>query len=105
MATFRVQKNRDNPYTVMSNFHLRDRRLSWKAKGLLSYLLHLPDDWKINIEDLKKRSRSKRISTETAVEELIYFGYIEKVTRKQYKDSEGKFCAHDYDVFEKPVKL
>ena len=43
MAVFRVERTGD--YTVMSNFHLKDKRLSLKAKGLLSQMLSLPDDW------------------------------------------------------------
>lgn len=43
MAVFRVERTRD--YTVMSNYHLRDKRISLKAKGLLSMMLSLPDDW------------------------------------------------------------
>lgn len=102
MATFRIQKDKDNPYTVMGNFHLRDHRISWQAKGLLSYLLHLPNDWKITVDDLRKRSKNGRSATESSLKELIKYKYIKKSERKQLKDRNGKFLPHDYDVYEKP---
>lgn len=102
MATFRIQKDKENPYTVMGNHHFRDHRMSWQAKGLLSYLLHLPDDWKVTIDDLRKRSKNGRTSTESIVKELIKLKYIKKHSRKQLKGYHGKFLPHDYDVYEKP---
>ena len=50
MPTFRVEKNKG--FTVMSNYHLRDKNLSLKAKGLLSYMLSLPEDWDYSIDGL-----------------------------------------------------
>ena len=52
MAVFRVERTRD--YTVMSNYHLRDKRISLKAKGLLSMMLSLPDDWNYTTRGLAK---------------------------------------------------
>ena len=54
MAVIRVEKNKN--YTVMSNVHLRDKALSLKAKGLLSLILSLPDDWQYNVKGLAERS-------------------------------------------------
>ena len=102
MTIFRIKKDKHNPYTMMSNWHLRDEKLSWKAKGMLSFLLHLPDYWHISLEDLKKRAKDQRNSTETTMKELIREGYIVKKNRKRIKDSMGRFIPHDYDVFEKP---
>ena len=60
MSTFRVNKNVN--YTVMSNHHLQDKRLSLKAKGLLSYMLSLPDDWDYSLKGLTEKcgSRTRR---------------------------------------------
>ena len=55
MSVFRIDKNGN--YTVMSNYHLRDRRLSYKAKGLLSFMLSLPDDWDYSINGLVSISK------------------------------------------------
>lgn len=52
MSVFRVEKNKN--YTVISNYHLRDKNLSLKAKGLLSYMLSLPDNWDYSLEGLVK---------------------------------------------------
>ena len=52
MAVFRIEKTRD--YTVMSNYHLRDRSLSLKAKGLLSLMLSLPEDWDYTMKGLAR---------------------------------------------------
>ena len=50
MAVFRIEKN--NNYTVMSNYHLRDKKLTFKAKGMLSFMLSLPDDWDYSLNGL-----------------------------------------------------
>lgn len=50
MSVFKIEKSKD--YTIMSNYHLRDRNLSYKAKGLLSFMLSLPDDWDYSLAGL-----------------------------------------------------
>lgn len=103
MAIIRVKKDKDNPYVMINKTPLNDDCLSWKAKGLLSYLLSLPDDWAINIEDLKKRSKDGKDGTTAGIKELMKAGYI---TRDR-KRIEGKFKGYDYTVHEispKPEK-
>ena len=68
MSTFRVNKNVN--YTVMSNHHLQDKRLSLKAKGLLSYMLSLPDDWDYSLKGLTTGCRDGIDSVRSAVHEL-----------------------------------
>ena len=68
MSTFRVNKNVN--YTVMSNHHLQDKRLSLKAKGLLSYMLSLPDDWDYSLKGLTVGCKDGLDSVRTAVLEL-----------------------------------
>ena len=74
MAVFRVERNAN--YTTMSNYHLRDRRLSLKAKGLLSVFLSLPDEWHYSINGLLKITKEGRDSVIAAVRELEKTGYL-----------------------------
>lgn len=102
MAIIRVIKDKSNPYVMLNKTCLCDEKLSWKAKGLHSYLLSLPDDWKIYIEDLKNRSKDGRDSTTTAINELIALGYIKRTPSKDEKT--GKFKGgYDYEVYEMPI--
>ena len=87
MAVFRVEKNKG--YTVMSNHHLRNKELSLKAKGLLSQMLSLPEDWDYTLAGLSR----------TAVWELEKAGYI---TRRQGRDEKGKMTAIEYTIYEQP---
>mgnify|MGYP001164423491 CR=1 FL=1 len=82
MSTFRVNKNVN--YTVMSNHHLQDKRLSLKAKGLLSYMLSLPDDWDYSLKGLTVGCKDGLDSVRTAVLELEEHGYVRRQkVRKQ----------------------
>lgn len=74
----RVKKDSENPYVMMNKLFLSDTRLSWKAKGLLSYLLSKPDNWKIIIESLIKESTDGERSTRSALNELKEFNYIQR---------------------------
>ncbi|MGD8707118.1 MAG: helix-turn-helix domain-containing protein [Nitrosopumilaceae archaeon] len=96
----RVQKNKNNPYVIINKNFLQNKNLSWKAKGLLSYLLSLPDNWEIKVEDLKNRSTDGRDSTNTIIKELITYGYIK---RKPKPKEKGKFGGYDYMVYEEPL--
>jgi hypothetical protein len=86
------KKSRD--FTTVSNSYLKETELSWKAKGLLTYLLSLPSDWKINMKDLKNRSTEGRDATMNAMKELIDLGYAKRVERR----ANGKIEAYDYYV-------
>ena len=83
MAVFRVERTGD--YTVMSNFHLKDKRLSLKAKGLLSQMLSLPDDWDYTLSGLSYINRESKDAIRSAVNELETAGYIR---RRQTTDGE-----------------
>ena len=99
MAIYRV--NKTGNYTVMSNVHLRDTHLSWKAKGLLSYLLSLPDDWKIHQSELVERAPEGIAAVRSGVKELVDAGFMET---KQLRDDNGKFDGIEYQVYEIPKK-
>ena len=97
MGVFRVNKNRN--YTVMSNVHLRDKALPLKAKGLLSLMLSLPEDWDYSMRGLAKLSADGLDSTRAAVKALERSGYV---VRRQLYDARGRFSNNEYTVFEIP---
>lgn len=99
MSTFRVNKNVN--YTVMSNHHLQDKRLSLKAKGLLSYMLSLPDDWDYSLKGLTVGCKDGLDSVRTAVLELEEHGYVR---RQKVRNAKGQIIDYDYQVYESPVE-
>ena len=100
MPVFRVERNKG--YTVMSNYHLRDKSLSLKAKGLLSQILSLPEDWDYTLSGLCYINRERKDAIRSAVNELERAGYIE---RHQTTDESGKFSSNEYIIHEQPVSL
>ena len=98
MAVFRLERTRD--YTVMSNHHLRDKRLSLKAKGLLSQMLSLPDDWDYTLSGLAYINRESKDAIRSAVNELERAGYVQ---RHQTTDASGKFSVNEYIIYERPI--
>lgn len=93
---FRVQKTRD--YTIMSNTHLRDKRLSLKAKGLLSVMLSLPDEWDYSIDGLVAISKENETAIKTTLKELKENGYL-VITKDR---TEKGTYDYIYDIYEKP---
>lgn len=89
-------KRHTRSYLVLSKDCLEDKEISWRAKGLHSYLISLPEDWNINLADLIERSTDGRVSTENAVNELISKGYI---TRIQFRVN-GRLDRVHYEAFE-----
>ncbi len=100
MAVFRVQKTED--YTVMSNYHLRDKGLSLKAKGLLSQMLSLPEDWDYTLAGLSYINKESKDAIRSAVKELETAGYV---VRRQTIDEAGKFSTNEYIIYERPVAV
>ena len=97
MAVFRVERNKG--YTVMSNHHLRNKELTLKAKGLLSQMLSLPEDWDYTLAGLSYINRESIDAIRTAIWELEKAGYI---TRRQGRDDKGKMTAIEYTIYEQP---
>jgi hypothetical protein len=96
----RISKDKQNPYVMINRRVMQDERLSWKARGLMGYLLSLPDDWTIYLEELERHSdRDGRESLASGIKELIALGYI---VREQGRSEKGKFSAISYTVFESP---
>ena len=100
MAVFRVERN--TGYTVMSNHHLRNKELSLKAKGLLSQMLSLPEDWDYTLAGLSYINREKIDAIREAVRELERTGYIQ---RSRERDKKGRLRGADYIIYEQPPNL
>lgn len=98
MAVMRVEKTGN--YTVMSNVHLDDPRLSLKAIGLLSKILRLPDDWDYTLEGLARICKEGKDAIRSAIVELERAGYIE---HRQTHAADGSFAGNEYIVHEAPV--
>lgn len=97
MAVVRVEK--DSNYTIMSNYHLDDNRLSLKAIGLLSKMLRLPPDWDYTIAGLARICMEGKGAIRSAIEELEAAGYI---IRRQTRSADGSFSDNEYIVYEYP---
>ena len=97
MPIFRVEKS--NGYTVMSNHHLRNKELTLKAKGLLSQMLSLPDDWDYTLKGLAFINREQIDAIREAVKELETAGYI---VRSRERDEKGRLRGADYVIYETP---
>lgn len=102
MAVIRVNKSKD--YTVMSNHHFRDKRLSLKAKGLLSEMLSLPNDWDYTINGLAAINKENETAIKTALGELKESGYL-KVTKLMPDKTKSGRIEYIYDIYEKPLSL
>ena len=97
MAVFRIERTRD--YTVMSNHHLRNANLSLKAKGLLSIMLFLPEDWNYTTRGLAKICKEGVDAIGAALRELEAAGYI---VRHKLRDRQGRISDTEYVIYEQP---
>lgn len=97
MAVFRVHKNEN--YTVLSNYHFREKGMSLKAKGLLSLMLSLPESWDYSAAGLVTLSKDGKDSVNAALKELEKFGYLR---RTQAISEDGKFSGYNYEIYEQP---
>ena len=97
MAVFRIERTRD--YTVMSNHHLRNANLSLKAKGLLSMMLSLPEDWNYTTRGLAKICKEGVDAIGAALRELEAAGYI---VRHKMRDRQGRISDTEYVIYEQP---
>lgn len=100
LAVFRVEKTRD--YTVMANHHLRNTELSLKAKGLLSLMLSLPENWDYTTKGLSLICKDGIDSINSTVKELEAHGYI---TRRRIRNEKGQLTTTEYTIFEQPQSL
>ena len=101
MAVFRVVKNDD--YSVMSNLHFKEREMSLKAKGLLSLMLSLPDEWDYSVSGISKLCKESETAIKSTLAELREFGYL--VIEKLYPhETESGRIEYVYNIYEKPQK-
>lgn len=99
MAVMRINKTTD--YTVMLNYHFREKDMSLKAKGLLSLMLSLPEDWDFTVKGLANLNKDGVDGVRAALEELKTFGYL-RVTRE--RNEKGQVSGTVYDIYEKPTQ-
>jgi hypothetical protein len=97
MTIFRVEKDRN--YMVLNRTVLNDTRLSWKAKGIMAYLLSMPDDWKFYIEELVSHSTEGEKAFRTGFKELEKYGYVKRFPVRE----DGKITSWDTVVYETPL--
>ena len=100
MAVFRVEKTKD--FTIMSNHHLRNPNLSLKAKGLLSLMLSLPEDWDYTTKGLAQICKEGVDSIGTALKELERYGYL---TRRRLRCENGQLGDIEYTIHETPAEI
>lgn len=100
-SIIRVQKNKDNPYVMINKECIKDDNLTWAAKGLHTYLLSLPDDWTIYVNELVKHTSAGRDHTYTVIRELIKFGYMQRFEYR-YK---GQVISSEYIVYETAIEV
>ena len=96
MATFRIEKNKN--YTTMSNYHFLDKTLSWKAKGILSNMLSLSDNWDYSMAGLAALASDGTSATRSALKELEEHGYL---IRRPVREN-GRIVDWEYLIFENP---
>ena len=102
MAVIRVHKNKN--YTVMSNYHFREKEMTLKAKGLLSLILSLPEDWDYSISGLVAICVEKESAIVTALKELKKFGYL-YIEKRLPNETESGRIEYTYHIYEKPQNI
>ena len=95
---FQVERNKN--FTVMNNHHFKNKNWSLKAKGLLSLMLSLPEDWNYNMQGLASLSRDGIDSVRSAIKELEYYGYV---GRNMIRNEYGLFTDKEYIIWEIPI--
>ncbi|OAO08694.1 conserved phage C-terminal domain-containing protein [Staphylococcus cohnii] len=99
MGIIRIDKTAGN-YFIASKYYVEDENISWKAKGIMSYLFSKPDDWQIYQTQLEKVSKDGKASVRSTINELIDNGYM---TRQSRRKSNGDFDGYNYTLHEHPV--
>lgn len=101
MSVTRVEKNSN--YTIVDNFYLRDKNISLKAKGLLSIILSLPDDWDYSVSGLAAVCGANEPTVKSVLNELKKYGYL-IVTKKMPGETKSGRIEYDYNFCEQPQK-
>lgn len=98
MSVIRIEKTKD--YTIMSNYHFKEKEMSLKAKGLLSLMLSLPENWDYSIAGLVAICKENETSIKSALNELKEFGYLEVIKKMPNETKTGRI-EYEYIVYEK----
>lgn len=101
MQKFTISKNKENPYLVINKYPINDPNISWRAKGVLAYLLSKPDGWQVREQDIVNHAKDGRDAVRATIKELVRAGYVQK----QRKVDGWKFGNMEYFVHEMPIKL
>jgi hypothetical protein len=99
MAVFRI--NKTSNYTIMSNYHLKEKEMSLKAKGLLSLMLSLPDNWDYSLNGLVAICKENESAIKTTLQELKDFGYLE-INKKYPNSTDTGRIEYEYMIYEMP---
>lgn len=99
MSIYRVVKDRGNPYVMINKCAIVDNSLSYKAKGILMYLLSKPDNWQVYEKEIVKHSTDGRDAVRSGLQELVKAGYIK---RDPKRNERGQFKGYEYSVYEVP---
>lgn len=100
MSIIRVEKTKN--YTIISNYHFREKNMSLKAKGLLSLMLSLPENWDYSIAGLVAICKENETSIKTALDELKQFGYLEVIKKMPNETKTGRI-EYEYIVYEQKI--
>lgn len=98
MAIYRVEKNKN--YVVLNRTALNDERLSWKAKGIIAYMLSMPDDWKFYIEEIASHAKDGVDSLRSGIKELSKYGYVKRFPIRDEKTQ--KIIEWETVIYESP---
>lgn len=100
MDTKFIKTKKEKNYTVLDNTFIKDTRLSWKAKGLMTYLLSLPDDWTIHLSEIEKHATDGKSALRSAINELKELGYL----KAEQKRENNRFAEMVYIIIENPAE-
>ena len=98
MDTKFIKTKKEKNFTVLDNTFIKDTRLSWKAKGLMTYLLSLPDDWTIHLLEIEQHATDGKSALRSAINELKEFGYL----KAEQKRENNRFAEMVYIIIENP---
>ena len=100
MSIYRIKKDKDNPYVMVNKALSANQALSWKAKGIMLYLLSLPDNWQVYESEITTHATDGLRSTRSGIKELISAGYIQRLQKRT--EGSKHFAGYEYIVHEKP---
>ncbi len=99
MAILRTQHNKENPFVMINKYAIRNSSLSFKARGILCYLLEKPNNWRVYQSELVKNTTDGKDAVSSGIKELEEHGYIVKA---RIRDDKGKILRWEYIVLEEP---